>query len=129
MSEVIERLQRQVDQHEERLVDHLKRLGIVEAESERTRKRLHRMENDRRAVQALVRTTQALADQTRALGEQAAAAVRTTEELAERAAERALTKAHERRAASRWRRAGRIATHLASIAAFGSLVAYMIHTF
>ena len=123
---MIERLQRQVEQHEERLDDHLRRLTVVEAETERTRRRLHRMEADRRAMQALVRTTQKLADQTMTLAQQVSAGVAQTERLAESAAEKAVAKAFDRKKAGRWRLAGRLASHLAGVGAFGSLISYLV---
>jgi hypothetical protein len=124
---MIERLRADLDAQELRIDDHLRRLGYLEGEADRTRKRLHRMENDRRAVQALVRTTQKLADQTRALAAQVSAGVAQGEQLAEAAAEKAIAKAAERRSSSRWRLAGRLATHLAAVGSFGALVAYIVH--
>jgi chromosome segregation ATPase len=126
---MIERLQRQVDQHEDRLDDHLRRLTVVEAEVERGRKRMHRIEGDRAAIQKLVDTTMALAEQTRVLAGEVSAGVRAVEEVAEQAAERALIKAVERGKANRWRLTGRLATNVAALAAAGSLIAYIVHSF
>lgn len=99
---------------------------MLEGETERARKRLHRIEADRRAIQALVRTTQALAEQTRVLADKVAAGVEHAEEIAERAAEKAVTKADERKKAGRWRLAGRVATYLVAISSFGTLLFFVL---
>lgn len=110
----------------ERLHNELdRRLVVVESEAERTRARLHRLESDRRSLQALVKTTQKLAEQTAILAAKVTVAVDQAEQLVEAAAERAVEKAYGRRVEHHWRLVTRIGGTLASIAAVGSLIAYL----
>jgi chromosome segregation ATPase len=122
----MERLRDDLDRHEERLDDHLRRLTRVEEDAERSRARLHRLEGDRRSMQALVKTTHQLATQTGVLAVKVSAAFDQAEALVEAAAERAVEKAYGRRSENRWRLVTRLATTLAAIAGIGSLIAYVI---
>lgn len=122
----MERLREDVDRHNGQLDDHLKRIGYLEAETERTRRRLHRQESDRAAVRLLVRTTQQLAEQTRVLAEKVSDGIDRAEGLAESAAEKAVQKLAERRAKNRWKLILRVSTVAGAIGAFGFLIAYAI---
>ena len=123
---MIDHLRRKLDDHEERLADHTRRIGHVEVEEERTRQRLHRIEGDRAAIRELVATTRTLAEQTRALAAQVSAGVGQLEAIAENAAEKVVAKTAARRAAGRWRYAGRLATYLAAAGSFGYLIAHLV---
>jgi len=123
---MIDRIRRQLDDHDERLSGHERRIAHLEVEEERTRTRLHRMEGDRAAIRELVATTRALAEQTRVLGTQVSAGVGQLEAIAENAAEKAIAKTAARRATSRWRLTGRLATYAAAIGSFGYLIAHVV---
>lgn len=123
---MIERLRLQIDRQEGRLDDHTRRIGHLEVEESRTRKRLHEVESDRDALGLLVETTKSLAEQTRALAGQASDGMAHAEALAESAAAKAVEKAFARRAASRWRLAGRLASHTVAIASIASIIVYAI---
>jgi len=123
---MIDRIRRQLDDHDERLAGHERKIAHLEVEEERTRTRLHRMEGDRAAIRELVATTRTLAEQTRALGTQVAAGVGQLEAIAENAAEKAVTKTAARRSSNRWRVAGRLASHVVAFASLGYLIAYLI---
>lgn len=125
----VDRLCRELERQQDALDDHQRRIGHLEVEEERTRQRLHRLEGDRQMMRSLVETTRALAEQTRALAAEVSSGVRAAEQLAESAAEKAVAKAFERKKAGRWRLTGRLASHMAGLGAFGSLITYLIAHF
>ena len=125
VDEMIERLRADVERHDQTLGEHGRRIGYLDVEMERTRKRLHLMEGDREALQKLVDTTKALAEQTRTLAHQVSSGVGQIEELAEAAAEKAVQKAAERLSESRLKKAGWLAAHATGVGTIGSLIAYI----